>query len=324
MDVKETGKIGYYYTAAGDLNAIRMSFRSEDSGTVLYGRIHDNEITLSPNSKEGIPIRVNSARSRAGKTNYLNLRDLLRGTDQFKDKVVDITENDGTYTLSISGNQKQCSGKRINSEVARRARCRKTHEKPRVDAEYDIDLGSSKHLVIPPAFWDKFMEGVIDPCIVYEERYNPAYIVIRCVEAEQAEDIPMIKQLRPAMKEVNPRGEKMVYKKDVRLNAIYLSRFFMYNNQIEPFETFHVKLTKKNEMIVYRKNAVICEVCGRPVHHHIEKMYKLDCCEDCATAAKTIQTQMKEKSGRRADKLRQIAKETRELHDMLVKIKEEM
>lgn len=65
-----------------------------------------------------------------------------------------------------------------------------------------LHLSSSccKHLVIPPAFWDKFTEDVTDPCVVYEEYYNPAYIVIRCVEAEQAENISTIKQLRPAMK----------------------------------------------------------------------------------------------------------------------------
>lgn len=98
----------------------------------------------------------------------------------------------------------------------------------------------------------------------------------------------------------------------------------MYNGHIEPFEGFHVKVTRKNELLVYRKNAEICEVCGRPVYHHVEKLYKLDCCEDCADAAKTIRMQMNEKTGRRNEKLRRIEKETRELYEMLSRLKEEM
>lgn len=322
MDVKETRKIGYYYTSAGDLNAVRMSFKCEDSGTILYGKVSGDKILLSPDEGNGIPVRVNSTISRYGSTNYLNLRDVLRGTEQFKDKVVDVAEENGTYTISISSNQDFRVRMRTNDASSRRAK--RMFKVVTSNTECDTDLNAVKSLKIPTNIWDNFMSGIEDPCIVYEEHYNPAYIVVKCVEAEQVGGMPTLQALRSNTRQIKPGEEKMVYRKTNLVNEVFLSRFFMYNGHIEPDETFHAKIARKNEMIIYRKTAETCEICGRPVHHHIEKMYKLDCCEGCAEAAKTIQAQTQGKTGRKSDKLRQIAKEMREMHDILTKIKEEI
>lgn len=319
----EKRRIGYYYQPSGLINNVRMDFKEEDTGTILYGKIQKNEIILSKNKTSGLPLRVNATNNKGYLQKYINMRSLLKDTDVFKNAYVNVEKKRNVYHVTLCDNQNEFSSTKKNTEFSTGPK-RKQGKVPRCNTtEKDVILNSCKHLYIPGFIWDKLLGQQVNPVLVYEEHYNPFYLVVKCVSEKQAENIPTIKEAKPYTFGIQMDKTVFSYKKQTGIQSrVYLSRFFMAEGNCQPGETFHIRLLN-GELLIYKKEAEVCEVCGRPVYRHFQKVQRLDCCEECAVAANVVKSQMTGLAGERAEKIKKVFAETRELYKTLLEIKGE-